>query len=201
MILFGPEKKQAHILHASGSSALWSCRTLQDPLCWLPASKSCNEKSDPSTSGKIQLKEGAQAAAVPSAGHHELSQSLFADCGELFACSSVYLRHVLSNYYQLLREITKDLPSTRESPQSRPIFQGGTLGLAAVFYRNDRLLIWEKENDFSPNKKDVIFFFLCSMNIPLLTNLILQDFYPWPPLTSPEHRHWGNYWNMLSINT
>lgn len=57
MILLGPEKKQAHILHASGSSVLWSCRTLQDPLCWLPASKSCNEKSDPSTSDKIQLKE------------------------------------------------------------------------------------------------------------------------------------------------
>lgn len=131
LILFGPEKKknkpkkiQADILQVSGSSALWSHGTIQDPLCWLPASNSCNENQIFQIVVKYNfVKEGPQAAAVPSAGHHQrapvfsgTSQSLFADCGELFACSSVYLQHVLSNYYQLLREITKDLPSTCDLP-------------------------------------------------------------------------------------
>lgn len=56
IIFLGAEKKQAHILQVSGiSPALWSHGTLQDPLVWLPAHNSCNEKPDLSTSGKIKL--------------------------------------------------------------------------------------------------------------------------------------------------
>lgn len=76
---------------------------------------------------KFNSKRSPGSSSAFCRSSSELSQSLLADCGELFACSSVYLRHVLSNYYQLLREITKDLPSTHESPQSRLIFQDDML--------------------------------------------------------------------------